>query len=155
MASQINSAAITDVLNGLMDSIASVVPIPSIPGKPSLISEPIFQPEMGVLIGVTGDIHGRFILEASIKTFGAIGQAMFGMALEGEMLESFTGELGNMIGGNMVTNVAGRGTKLDITPPTVIVGNSKLSSSPRALKIDIRLDGVGDLQVYLMLEETV
>ena len=28
---------------------------------------------------------------------------MFGMSIEGEMIESFTGELGNMVAGNLCT----------------------------------------------------
>ena len=50
-----------------------------------------------MLIGITGDVKGLLVLEGNEIVFGGIGEAMFGMPLEGEMLGSFSGELGNMI----------------------------------------------------------
>ena len=49
------------------------------------------------------------------------------------MLESFTGELGNMIAGNLCTLVGANNLEIDITPSTVIVGTSKLYGFRRLL----------------------
>ncbi|WP_260285947.1 hypothetical protein [Peribacillus aracenensis] len=48
------------------------------------------------------------------------------MPLEGEMLESFAAELGNMLAGNIATSLAGGDAFNDSTPPTVFVGNTKM-----------------------------
>ena len=95
--------------------------------------QPFEQKELSVLIGIIGDIKGRIILEATFGLFSSIGSNMFGMPLEGEMLESFTGELGNMIAGNLCTLVGANNLEIDITPSTVIVGTSKLYGFHRLL----------------------
>ena len=51
---------------------------------------------------------------------------MFGMSIEGEMIESFTGELGNMVAGNLCTILEKNGLILDISPPTVMTGHEIL-----------------------------
>ena len=41
------------------------------------------------------------MIDTTKEVIDKIGQAMFGMSIEGEMVESFTGELGNMVAGNL------------------------------------------------------
>ncbi|MFC4767214.1 chemotaxis protein CheC [Effusibacillus consociatus] len=79
---------------------------------------------------------------------------MFGMTLEGDMLDSFVGELGNMIGGNMSTNLSQSGVSINITPPTVIVGQTKLSGFNQALRVLASLKNVEDLNLILAIEES-
>ncbi|MFC4767215.1 hypothetical protein [Effusibacillus consociatus] len=59
------TAKITDVLNGILQVLNKVIPLPVEIQKPVLISAPILQTEIGVLIGVTGDLFGRLIFEGS------------------------------------------------------------------------------------------
>ncbi|UOF92653.1 chemotaxis protein CheX [Fodinisporobacter ferrooxydans] len=148
-----SSSHITAVLNGAIESLSTIIPIPVSSGNPIVLSAPILQPEMGVLIGITGDVRGRMVLEGKMKAIGSIGEVMFGMALEGEMLESFAGELGNMIAGNMATNVSQKGLRVDITPPTVLVGQTKLYGFDKAISVPISLGDKGELQIIFMLEE--
>jgi len=143
---------ITHVLNGTIESVKSVIPIPVEIGRPSLLTEPLQQTEIGVLIGMVGHVRGRLVIESEEKTFGGIGEAMFGMPLEGEMLQSFTGELGNMLAGNLCTIAAQKGLEIDITPPTVMVGSSKLYGFERAFRVPVGIGGKGELQIILMLE---
>lgn len=145
---------VTHVLNGTIDSVKSVIPISIAVGKPFLITEPLQQTSIGVLIGIVGHIKGRLILESDQTTFGAIGEVMFGMPLEGEMLQSFTGELGNMIAGNLCTIVAQKGLEIDITPPTVMVGSSTLYGFNKGINITIGIEGKGEMQIILMVENT-
>ena len=100
------SKHIQTILNGTIQSLKSVIPIPMEIKSPSLMVQPFEQKEMAVLIGIIGDVKGRIIIDSSAEFFSAIGATMFGMPLEGEMLESFTGELGNMVAGNLCTSVA-------------------------------------------------
>jgi chemotaxis protein CheX len=144
----------TKVLNGTIDSVKSVIPIPLTIDKPALFKEPLIQTSIGVLIGMTGDVRGRLVIEGNNETLGAIGESMFGMALEGDMLESFTGELGNMIAGNLSTLVSQNGVIMDITPPTVLVGQTKMYGFDRAFRVPIKIEGKGELQIILMVEET-
>ena len=121
--------------------------------SPSIVKEPYEQKEMGVLIGLVGDLKGRIIIDGSPEIFSGIGSAMFGMPLEGAMLESFTGELGNMIAGKLCTFAGQESLDLDITPPTVMVGKTKLYGFQQAFKIPASIDGVGDLCILYTIDD--
>lgn len=144
---------VTELLNGAIEAVNLVVPLPVHREHPQTIDGPIVQPEIGVLLGMTGGIRGRIVLEAATDVFSSLAEKMFGVAVEGEMLESFIGELGNMIGGNTCTQVSTQGILLDITPPTVIVGNTRLCGFSRAIRIPMLIDSVGTLNIILIIEE--
>jgi chemotaxis protein CheX len=148
-----NVPNITKLLNSIITATGNVIPLSHEIGKPALINDDIVQPEMGVLIGIIGDVRGRLILEAKVKTFQSIGKIMFGMELEDAMLESFAGELGNMIGGNLSTSFSQQEIVIDITPPTVLVGTTKLSGFSKTLVVPIQLQEAGDMNIMLNLEE--
>ncbi|WP_374722059.1 chemotaxis protein CheX [Peribacillus tepidiphilus] len=147
------STQITNVLNGTIESVKSVIPLPVTIEKPKLIQQPLTQTSIGVLIGMTGDIRGRLVIEGSQDSIGRIGQSMFGMPLEGEILESFAGELGNMIAGNLATSVAQKGVEMDITPPTVLVGQTKLYGFDKALCLPVSFTEIGNIRIILMVEQ--
>ncbi|WP_445493055.1 chemotaxis protein CheX [Niallia sp. 03133] len=142
----------TEILNGTIESVKGVLPFDISIDKPVLIPAPFTQQSLGVLIGLTGDFRGRIIIDGNEQVFGKLGEAMFGMALEGDMLESFSGELGNMIAGNLSTFVSKNGIEMDITPPTVLVGETKMYGFTKALRLPISLHTVGELTIILMLE---
>ncbi|MEO4052928.1 chemotaxis protein CheX [Solibacillus sp. CAU 1738] len=147
------SKHIQTILNGTIHALKSILPMNIDVKTPSITVEPYKQEEMGVLIGLIGDLRGRVIIDSSPKTFGAIGSAMFGMPLEGEMLESFTGELGNMIAGNLCTYAGATNLELDITPPTVMVGNTKLYGFQQAFCIPATIEGAGSMTILLTIDE--
>lgn len=147
-----NSKHIQTILNGTIHSLKMILPIGIEVMPPSLATEPYRQEEMGVLIGIVGDFKGRIIIDSSSTTFGTIGSAMFGMPLEGEMLESFTGELGNMIAGNLCTHAVAANLTLDITPPTVMVGNTDLFGFKQAFRLAGMLEGGGNITILLMID---
>lgn len=147
------SKHIQTILNGTIQSLKSVIPISMDIKSPSLMVQPFVQKEMGVLIGIIGDIKGRIIIDSTAEAFSAIGATMFGMPLEGEMLESFTGELGNMIAGNLCTSVAASGVEIDITPPTVIVGTSRLYGFQHAFRLPVEIENIGEMTIILTIDE--
>lgn len=147
------SKHIQTILNGTIQSLKSVIPITMDIKSPSLMVQPFVQKEMGVLIGIIGDVKGRIIIDSTSDCFSAIGATMFGMPLEGEMLESFTGELGNMIAGNICTSVAGNGVEIDITPPTVIVGTTRLYGFQHAFKLPVVIDNIGEMTIILTIDD--
>lgn len=143
---------ITTILNGTIESIRSVIPLTMAIDKPSLFTQPFTQMSISVLIGMTGDLRGRLMIEGHETMFGNIGETMFGMPLEGEMLKSFTGELGNMIAGNLATIVSQKGITIDITPPTVLVGQIKIYGFDKAFRVPIHFENKGELQLILTID---
>jgi chemotaxis protein CheX len=141
------------ILNGTITSLTTVIPIKLEVLAPSLIVEPYEQKELSVLIGLVGGIKGRLIIDTSTNVIGTIGQSMFGMSIEGEMIESFTGELGNMVAGNLCTVLEKNGLMLDISPPTVMSGQTKFFGFKQAFKLPVRLEDGGMLTVLLTIDE--
>ena len=147
------SKHVQTILNGTIYALKTILPMNINIASPSITTEPYTQLEMGVLIGLVGDIKGRVIIDGSPSTFGNIGSSMFGMPLEGEMLESFTGEFGNMIAGNLCTHAGQSQLELDITPPTVMVGNTKLYGFQHAFSLPASIDGVGNITILFTIDE--
>jgi chemotaxis protein CheX len=146
------SEKVTIILNGTIEAVKGVIPLQLTVDRPTLFAAPLIQSSMGVLIGMTGDVRGRLVIGGDMSTFGSIGEMMFGMTLEGEMLQSFTGELGNMIAGSLATNLSQKEIIMDITPPTVLVGQAKLYGFDKAFRVPILIEGIGEIQIILMIE---
>ncbi|MFJ8067466.1 chemotaxis protein CheX [Peribacillus sp. NPDC096447] len=98
---------ITKLLNGTILAVKSVIPFTLDIQKPYLIRQPFEQESISVLIDMAGDIRGRIMIEGINGCMSNIGESMFGMPLEGEMLESFAAAFGNMLAGNIATSLAG------------------------------------------------
>lgn len=145
------STTLEDLQGGILDSIKQIVPIPY-----EDVSTPTVQTEItlkyGVLVGVTGSIKGKILYKADADVFGSIGELMFGMALEGEMLKSFSGELGNMISGGVCTNIFSKGVTIDITAPTIMEGTSTLSGFKEAIEVEITFQNGKKLAIGLMID---
>lgn len=141
------------VLNAAISSLTTVIPLNAKVLAPSLTKQPYEQKELSVLIGLVGDIKGRLIIDTSMHTINEIGQAMFGMSIEGEMVESFTGELGNMVAGNVCTTLEKENLLLDISPPTVMTGATKISGFQQAFKLPVQLDNGNMMHLLLTIDE--
>lgn len=149
--SNVRSEIVTHILNGAVTSIRNVIPIKFQMTKPQTVKQSV-NLDYGVLIGFTGDISGKMIFSAQRNVFGTIGENMYGMALEGEMLASFSGELGNMIAGGISTKVIDNGYKTDITSPTIMEGDTTITGYNQALQVPVTLENVGNLHIYLLLD---
>lgn len=149
----VNNTYFTVILNGTIESVKSIIPISVGVDKPTVIQKPITKITLGVLIELTGNIKGRIIIEGNEHTFSKIGEVMYGMSLQGEMLDSFTGELGNMIAGNLATSVASKGIEIDITPPTLLVNHMNKIHFDKALSLPIHFATVGSFTIFLMIEK--
>ncbi|MFS0576328.1 chemotaxis protein CheX [Sporosarcina sp. 179-K 3D1 HS] len=141
------------ILNGTISSLSTVIPVKLDVLAPSMTVQPYEQMELSVLIGLVGDIKGRLLIDVTEEAIDVIGQSMFGMKIEGEMVESFTGELGNMVAGNLCTVLENDGVKLDISPPTVMTGKTKMYGFKQAFKLPIQLEGGNMLTVLLTIDE--
>ncbi|WP_100010355.1 chemotaxis protein CheX [Lentibacillus sediminis] len=145
------SKHITILLNGTLTSLKSVIPIGHEIERPRLLQTPL-KLEYGVLIGITGDVKGKLILSGKPSTFGTIGTSMFGMELEGDMLESFSGELGNMIAGKLATSIYEEQVEIDITYPTVLQGKTMVSGYNKAILVSAWFADCGEMEIYVLLD---
>ncbi|WP_327204749.1 chemotaxis protein CheX [Paenibacillus sp. DMB20] len=118
--------------------------------QPISIEQGLLQSEIGVLIGIMGDVQGRLIFEGEKHTFSRLGESMFGMPLSGDMLHSFVGEMANMIAGHTSTLLSGKGKHVDITPPTVMVGQMEIYGFKSGVSVSAALDQVGTIRIALL-----
>lgn len=142
--------AIKELINGTSVSLKSVIPLNYKMNKPVRLSQSIHI-RFGVLIGITGDIKGQLLLSGPLAAFSVIGEAMFGMPVEGDMLSSFSGELGNMIAGNLSTIIVEKEVNIDITHPTIIQGDTTISGYKQALSMTIVFDH-GEMDICFLLD---
>lgn len=117
------------------------------------VIEAAVEIEMGVIIGFTGEIKGKLILSGMESTFQGISEMMYGMRLEGAMLESFTGELGNMISGNFSNELSKTSVQTDICAPTILNGHSRLSGFNIGVQIHITLQNSEQFQLYFLQDQ--
>lgn len=122
----------------------------AIPQEPQKMDSPIIQAELGVVIGIVGDLKGRMIVETTADRMKSFGLQMYGMPImDEEMLESFAGEFGNTVAGSVATKVFNSGIKIEISPPTVIRGQASVSGFSHSTCI--RVDD--ELSFYIALED--
>lgn len=146
------SQSLAELHDGVVASFQQVVPIDSSSKEPSIFQGNVVL-DFGVLIGITGDIKGKILYKGKEHLFGLMAERMYGMALEGDMLHSFVGELGNMVSGRLCTNISTHGKTIDITAPTVMSGSCKISGFNEALEIVVSFQELGNLMVYILLDE--
>lgn len=145
------SSIITNFLNATISSIRNVVPIECQINKPQLLRHNLHL-NYGVLIGVTGDMKGKLVFSGDLNTFAIIGQNMYGMPLQGEMLQSFSSELGNMIAGSISTFLSANETEIDITTPTILQGDLNLSGHNEALQLGFKFENIGEINTCLLID---
>ncbi|TCO79479.1 chemotaxis protein CheX [Marinisporobacter balticus] len=88
-------------------------------------------PNVMIMIGLTGEIQGQVILGMDKELAKKIASNMMcGMPVENLdiIAKSAISELGNMILGNTATLLSNQDVTIDITPPTLLVGE-KISIS--------------------------
>ncbi len=148
------SKYVQQVLNGTVQSISTVLPLETEISAPSMIENSFNQKEISVLIGLVGDLKSRIIIDTSLNKVSEIGELMFGMPIEGEMIESFCGEMGNMIAGNLCTTLEKEGLQLDISPPTVMVGTAKITGFKQAFQLPVVFEDQTEMKVLLTIDDS-
>lgn len=105
---------------------------------------------MGVIIGITGGFGGKLVLSGLESMFQEISELMYGMKLEGAMLESFAGEIGNMIGGHFSIELSKNNVPIDITSPTILQGSARISGFQTGVRIQTLLMNSSQIEVYFL-----
>jgi chemotaxis protein CheX len=141
---------VQDLLDSAIASVSQVITAPTEIQPANVYKKSVIQSEIGVLVGITGDVSARIVIEGDCQTFSKLGEAMFGMPLEGEMLHSFVGEIANMIAGNTSTFIFQKGRNIDITPPTVMVGQFQLYGFEQGISVSFDITNVGIINIILL-----
>jgi len=112
-------------------------------GKVYLKDSPYRSDDLIVIVGLTGKMKGQAIFTMDTKVALKIASSMMGgMQLAGldELSKSAIAELTNMILGNTATLLYNRGIDIEITPPSLLIGeNIQVSSSTKMKTICIPL----------------
>jgi chemotaxis protein CheX len=146
-----SSQLVTHLLNSTTTAIKSVVPFEVQMEKPTLFRDKDIKTELGVVIGITGDIKGTMYLTTKKQTSSSIAEKMYGVSVEGDMLTSFQGEFGNMISGNISRIIYSEEVEIDITPPTVVEGKVTTNGHKVALKFSASILDIGEMDVILTI----
>ena len=115
--------------------------------------------QVNVVCGIVGTVEGQVIYGMSVVTADKIASLMVGSPIVtfDALAASAIAELGNMISGSSLMQLAAAGYECDITPPTIIRGsNVKISTMDiPALVIPFSIEGVGDFEITVSLQERI
>lgn len=95
-----------------------------------------------IIIGIAGGLKGQVIFNlCSEAACNIASRMMCGMPVThlDEIAKSAIGELANMISGNAATIFASKQMELDITPPTVMIGNNIEISTTKSNSVCVPL----------------
>ncbi|HHY63981.1 MAG TPA: chemotaxis protein CheX [Clostridiaceae bacterium] len=129
-------------------------------GKVHIRKSPFSGDNIAVIVGLTGKIRGQVVLSFTQKAALDVASAMMGgitlTALD-EISKSAISELANMIMGNTATLLANRGIGIEITPPSLVMGEHLLITPTNMKTICIPLNVSGnklvDIDVSLADEQ--
>jgi len=127
-------------------------------GKVYLKTSPYKSDSVIVIVGLTGMIRGQAIFAMSKKTGINIASSMMGgmpIAELDEMSKSAIGELTNMILGNAATILYNKGIGVEITPPSLLMGeNLEVSTSKlKTICIPLILDSGDVMEIDIAVEK--
>ncbi len=127
-------------------------------GQVYIRKSPFQSDNIAVIVGLTGRIRGQVVLSFSKKSALSVASAMMGGMTVSELDEiskSAISELANMIMGNTATLLASRGVGIEITPPSLLMGE-KLMITPANMKticIPLNIGGDNLIDIDVSLEE--
>lgn len=111
-------------------------------GKVYLKNSPYRSDDIVIMIGLTGKIRGQAIFSMNVEFAKKISSCMMmGMPVTefDELSRSAISELANMIMGNAATILYNRGTNVEITPPSLLVGENMQITSGKMKTICVPL----------------
>lgn len=140
------------LLDSVRVSIDNMLPQSLDQTEVRISNEPIRKDEIGVSINFTNSEY-CMILDGQRVVFSRMSEAIFGMYMEGEMLDSCVSEIANIIAGRTTTILGEQGVALDITPPSLLEENHHFDSQTNKLMLPISIQTVGDIRVVLLKEQ--
>ena len=125
-------------------------------GRPSIAQAAFTDDELLILMGITGEMKGQAILDFPNTSALKIASAMCMMELPqlDELAQSALCELCNMVMGNTATLYSLGGISIDITPPTLCMGNVTFNSSYAAnICIPFNYEGQYLFKIFIAIKE--
>lgn len=128
-------------------------------GEAYLKTSPYSSDTVAVIIGLMGDLKGQVIISMDTLVASKIASAMMmGMPVIelDEMSKSAITEAANMILGNAATILYDQGIKIDITPPSLLMGDNMQISTPKmktvCVPLNIRSGGTIELDIAAIVQ---
>ncbi len=127
-------------------------------GKVFLRSSPYKGESILIIVGITGKMRGQAIFTMTKEVAFKIASAMmFGMPVDelNEISKSALSELTNMILGNTATLLYNKGIGIEITPPSLLLGEN-LSISPSKMQticVPLYLTDTETLEIDISVED--
>lgn len=140
------------LLDGLTNAFNEILPNQVIINPPTLFQQPHACIHYCVLVGMVGDLKARIIIDADELIYSKLCQSLYGFQLDGELLESFVGEFGNMVAGKTCVFSTNDTLNLDITTPTVMIGETQIAIVKHTFALPISISNIGDLKLLLTVE---
>ncbi len=126
-------------------------------GKPYIKASPFVADTLMIMVGITGEIRGQASISMSAELAKKVASTMMmGMPVDelDELSKSALSELANMIMGNSATLLFNAGVNIDITPPTLMMGdNMQISAgSMRTVCVPLKCN-LGELMLDVSVKE--
>jgi chemotaxis protein CheX len=111
-------------------------------GKVHLKTSPYPSDTVVIIIGLMGKLKGQIIFSMDKTVACKIASSMMGMPINelDEVSKSAISEATNMILGNAATILFSKGIQVDITPPSIMLGDNMLISIPKMTTVCIPLN---------------
>lgn len=123
----VNVEYINPFISAAQSVLRDIAQIETSLGKPYLTDATYQGDTLLIIVGITGQLKGQVIINMNEKTACDIAsKMMMGMPVPelNDMAKSAVSELANMILGNTATIFSKKGITIDITPPSLTVGNN-------------------------------
>lgn len=147
-----------EVINPFLESarivIEQVVQVSPSTGNLGIKDIELIDNHIWIQVGMTGQLSGDIIFGLEEHVALKMVSAMMGgypIAEMDEMGQSAISELGNMISGNASTILSNQGVSVDITPPKLMKLESMAIVPRRALSIPLLMEGIGELDIQVMI----
>lgn len=113
--------------------------------KPCLKNTPFSSEELLIIIGITGELNGKAIINLKKADCTEIASKMMGgMEMQfDELSKSATSELFNMIMGTAASYFEKEGILINITSPTILEGNNiVISQREKIISVPINIEKI-------------
>ena len=127
-------------------------------GKVYLKNSPYKSDSVVIIVGLTGNMRGQAIFSLSKSVAMSIASSMMGgmpVTELDEISRSAVSELANMILGNAATILFNRGVSIEITPPSLLMGDNMQVSSDKLkiICIPLLLDDGNVIEIDISVEK--
>lgn len=150
-----NVEVIDPFLKSAQNVLEQLIQVSASKGTLAVKNVELIADHVWIMIGMTGQMSGNVMFGLHEQVALRIVSLMMGgfiLTELDEMGHSAISELGNMISGNASTLLSNQGIAVDITPPQVLKSvHMTTLNSTKALSIPLMIDGVGELDIQVMI----